>query len=379
MRKVYWEGGGLDEINRIEEHFEDCPSCGSSLVYSAEKKKIHCKHCGYLEDADPASDQVIENELKEALEDLEHFEPSYVEDYGYECGNCGANFIIEKDDVNLNCGFCSSTSINKTAIAKKFINPIGIIPFYISSEEAKKHFEKWINQGWFHPSKLKSKSSMDHLHGIYTPFWTFDAHTESVWSGQAGHYYHETRNVRVNGRMEVQQVRKIRWVNRNGKLKHFFDDITISASDKVDKDLISKVLPFRLNEVVNFDHRLLLGWETEVYNIELDRAYQLSDQVMDYKLRHMCSAQLGGDTQRNLHVVSTKTGQTFKLLVLPIWVSAYKYNNKIYHFVINGQTGKVFGKKPLSWIKIAFSILLFVLLIVAIYFLRESGLLMPSN
>ncbi len=379
MDKIYWENGHLEELDQLQAHFEDCPSCGNHLVYSAEKKKIHCSYCGYLEDANPESDKVIENELKVALDKLKGFEPSYVDDYGYQCGNCGANFIIEKDVVSLNCGFCSSQSVNKTAIAKKFINPIGIIPFYISSQEASKAFKKWINQGWFHPSKLRSHSTMENLHGIYIPFWTFDAKTNSVWSGQAGHYYYVSERVRINGRMQTQQVRKVRWESRNGRLDHFFDDVTISGSNKINRELLSRVLPYRLNEVVNFDHRLLLGWETEVYDVELDEAYQLSDQVMDYKLRHMCSAQLGGDVQRNLHVVSTKTDQTFKLLVLPVWLSAYKYNNKIYHFVINGQTGRVYGKKPLSWVKIGFLILLFVLFIVGVYFLRKSEILMSTN
>jgi hypothetical protein len=94
---------------------------------------------------------------------------------------------------------------------------------------------------------------------------------------------------------------------------------------------------------------------------------------MDFKLRHMCSGQLGGDTQRGLHVRSQKSQQTFKLLVLPLWISSYKYRGKLYHFMINGQTGRVNGKKPLSWWKITLLILLFLVFVAGVVILRETG------
>jgi len=127
--------------------------------------------------------------------------------------------------------------------------------------------------------------------------------------------------------------------------------------------------------VVNFDPRLMIGWEAEIYNLEIDDGYQQAEHIMNYKLRNMCSAQLGGDTQRNLHVQSQKSAQTFKHIILPIWLCSYHYNNKLYHFTINGQTGKVYGKKPTSWWKIAGLILLFALFVFGVWYLRESGML----
>ena len=138
---------------------------------------------------------------------------------------------------------------------------------------------------------------------------------------------------------------------------------------------MERILPFRLSEVVNFDPRLMVGWEAEIYNLEVDDGYHQAENIMDYKLRNMCSAQLGGDTQRNLHVTNQKCGQTFKHIVLPIWLCSYYYNNKLYHFTINGQTGKVYGKKPYSWWKIGFAVLMVVAFIAGVVFLAESGVL----
>ena len=134
-------------------------------------------------------------------------------------------------------------------------------------------------------------------------------------------------------------------------------------------------MPFKLEEVVNYDPRLIMGWESEIYKIELDDGYRIAEGIMDHKLRNMCSAQLGGDTQRQLHVSSQKFAQTYKHIVLPFWICSYTYRNKIYRFLINGQTGRVHGQKPTSWIKIALLILLVVLLFVGIWYLRYSGVL----
>jgi ribosomal protein S27AE len=352
-----------------------CPSCGSQLTYSAKHKKLRCGHCGYTEAVDNSNDKVVEQELRDKAQLALEFIPEKVGKKVFDCGNCGAKFMVESDKVRVKCGFCGSTNVNLEAYEHQYIQPVGIIPFYISRDEAVQLFQGWIKQGWFHPNKLKKLANLEDLHGIYIPCWTFDAQTQSQWSGQAGFYYYETRMVRVNGKMQPQQVQKVRWVFRSGELQHFFDDILVVASGGLKQRQLEQILPYRLEEVVNFDPRLLLGWESEIYSLEVDKGYQVADQIMDSKIRNMCSAQLGGDTQRNLRISSRKWDQTFKHIILPIWISSYTYNGKQYHFTINGQTGKVNGQKPLSWIKILILVLAFALFIFGIYWLKESGLL----
>ncbi|MEM1319577.1 MAG: hypothetical protein AAGG75_04935 [Bacteroidota bacterium] len=365
-----------EEAGYLEESLHlPCPSCGSGLSYSAEKKKISCDYCGYLEEVDNSSDKVVEQSLNQAVKKVKDFSPEASGKKVFDCQNCGAKFMVEQDEVNVSCGFCGSTNVNLEAFKHQYIQPIGIIPFYISRQEANVLFKKWVKKGVFHPNKLKTMASVELLHGVYIPFWTYDAHTESDWSGERGDYYYVSKQVRVNGKMETRQERKIRWSRRSGHLRHFFDDVLVIASGGLEQKYVERILPFRLGEVVNFDPRLLVGWETEVYQLEVDEGYQVADQIMDHKIRNMCSAQLGGDTQRNLRVSSHKEGQTFKHIYLPIWICAYNYNNKTYRFSINGQTGRVHGKKPLSWVKIAITVLFFILLIVGVWYLRESGVL----
>ena len=353
----------------------NCPSCGNELRWSAEKKQIACDYCGYAEEIDHSKDRVVEKSLAEAAQHVRDFVPEQVDKKVFDCQNCGAKFMVESDTVRVECGFCGSTNVNLEAYDHQYIQPVGIIPFYISRDEATRLFLKWIKKGWFHPNKLKKLTEPEHLHGIYIPFWTFDARTESDWSGEAGHYYYETRQVRVNGQVQTQRIRKTRWTRRSGHITHFFDDVLVVASGGMTTAEVNEVFPYRLEEVVNFDPRLLLGWESEIYQIEVDEGYHQAAQIMDDRLRQMCSAQLGGDTQRNLRVQSSKRQQTFKHLILPLWICSYVYQNKQYHFTINGQTGRVAGKKPLSWVKIVLYVITILAILAGLYFLRESGML----
>ncbi len=352
-----------------------CPSCGAGLKYSAEHRKLSCGYCGFKEELDTSNDKVVEQNLNESLQKLRTYQPPKLEQVQFNCGNCGAIFIQLHDEVQANCGYCGSKNVNPSAYEQRFVEPHGMLPFYISKKEAAKQFEDWIKKGWFHPNKLKKLSVIENLHGVYVPFWTFDAQSEAHWSGDAGFYYYTTHQVRVNGRMTTQRRRHTRWERRSGNFRHFFDDILILASSILKQSTVQKIFPYRLNEVINFDPKLVIGWEAEVYQIELNQGHQKGEIIMDHRLRQMCSARLGGDTQRNLYVQSKKWDHTYKLLILPLWICTYIYNNNTYHFEINGQTGKVTGEKPLSYVKIAFAILFAISIILLIVWLRESGVL----
>jgi len=281
--------------------------------------------------------------------------------------------MVEEEVEDPSCGFCGSPHAQRIPYQHELVRPVGIIPFYVASQQAIDIFDKWIQKGWFRPAKLSLKAQVQNLHGIYVPYWTYDAQTESQWEGQAGHHYHTMEPVMVNGRIKMRQVQRTRWSRHAGKLKHFFDDVLVIASNGVTEEQAKEILPYHLEEVVNFDPRLVKGWEVELYQTEVIDGYDAAKKVMEYKIRHMCSGQLGGDVQRGLQVSSEIYQQTFKHLLLPLWICSYVYNDRTYHFTVNGQTGKVSGKKPISYLKIAGLVLAIVLLILLIVFGSQSS------
>ncbi len=350
-----------------------CPACGGKMHYSAEKQKIACQYCGYTEDIDRANDLIVEKPLDATLVAASTFVPENQGKKVFDCDNCGSKFMIESTDVAVNCTFCGSNNVNVEAFVHRYIQPSGIIPFKIAEKESLELFKKWIRKGLFHPNKLKRMAKVEYLHGIYLPFFTYDANTVANWSGEAGYHYQDTQRVYVNGEWKTQTVTRTRWVPKSGTLRHFFDDVLVVASNGLKQDEITGVYPFLLKEAVNYNPKLLLGWEAEVYSLTLEEGAGVAERVMDAELKQLAARELGGDTQRRLRVVSKKFDKTYKHIILPIWLATYTYNEKVYHFIVNGQTGKVSGKKPLSWIKIVLAVLLFAGFLATLYYLRESG------
>lgn len=351
-----------------------CPSCGGKLAYSAEKQKIACRYCGYTEDINTANDLIKEQPLDAKLVSEALYEPEKQGKRVFDCDNCGSKFMMETTEVKVTCTFCNSHNVNVEAFTHQYIQPSGVLPFKVSRKKALELFKIWIRKGIFHPNKLKRMAKVENLHGIYLPFFTYDANTVANWSGEAGYHYTETQTYRDSeGNTQTRTVTRTRWVPRSGTLRHFFDDVLIVASNGLTQSEIEKVNPFLLENAVNYDPKLLLGWEAEVYSKTLKEGAEVAENIMDQELRSMSSRELGGDTQRRLRVVSRKFDKTYKHIILPVWLATYVYNNKVYHFLVNGQTGKVGGKKPLSWIKITLAVLAFAAFLFAIWYMRETG------
>lgn len=346
-----------------------CPTCGGQLTYSAEKKKISCGHCGYSEDVTKANDMIKEQSLQSAYNQMRSFTPASVQKKVVECQSCRSQLMIDEKDVSVRCNFCGSEKVNEASFTKNLIQPQGIIPFVITKKDSVEKFRKWIKEGWFRPNALKRLAQLGDLHGIYVPFWTFDAETNSNWSGEAGFYYYETESYYENGEHKTRQVRRTRWEWRSGSFSKDFDDVLIVASKGLPRNIIEKIYPFRLNEATNYDPKVMVGWEAEIYSVEVNDGYKMAEDVMDNEIRAIARRELGGDTQRGLSVSTDKWGQTFKHLILPVWLCTYRYNNKSYQFAVNGQTGKINGEKPFSWVKITLFILFLIAIGVGIYFL----------
>lgn len=351
-----------------------CPTCGGELGYTATKQVINCGHCGYIKPFSQANDLVVEQCLERASQQMAHFTAKAINKKVIDCQGCGSQIMIEDDKVSVRCNFCGSKKVNETAIDKNLIQPQGILPFKIDKKVASQKFKDWIKTGWFRPNKLKELAALGDVHGIYVPFWTYDAETQTYWSGEAGYYYYETETYTdSNGEQKTKQVRHTRWQYGSGNFQHFFDDILIVASKGLPDSVIQQIYPFQLDEVVNYSNALVVGWEAEIYSLDVLEGYKIAEKEMDRTLDDMASSRLGGDTQRGLSTDIRKWDQTFKHIILPIWICSYKYKEKTYQFAVNGQTGKIEGNKPFSAVKIFFFVLFLIIVIgVIVYFVSES-------
>jgi hypothetical protein len=220
----------------------------------------------------------------------------------------------------------------------------------------------WFRGRWLAPNNLSAKALVDRVHGIYVPYWTFDAHAVCPWEAEAGHYYYTTETYRDNkGNMRTRQVRHTRWEPASGEVRHFFDDEPVPGTHGLRHDLLKKIEPFATAEVQGYDTAFLSGFVVEHYQVVLVDAAARSQEQMTEQLRQMASAEVPGDTQRNLRIHPVFSAQTFKHVLVPVWVLSFTYRAKIYQVLVNGYSGQIAGDYPLSWWKVFLLIVVIVI------------------
>ncbi len=343
------------------------------MVYDPGKQMLLCPNCGSTRDIPRASDLVVERTFAEAAHLADQATGFGTPSKVFHCNGCGANTSVDPDTVAFNCPFCGSTNVNAEAHEARVIRPSGILPFKVTKQAALEKFKVWIGKGFFAPGNLKRLAQLDLIRGVYLPFWTYDADTFSEWDAEAGYYYYTTEYYTdSSGNQQSKQVRHTRWEYVSGYLDKAFDDVLVVGSSGLEQRFSEEIFPFELTEIVNYDGRYILGHESEVYQKDVKAGYDVAEGIMDDAIRADVTRRIPGDTNRGLRIRTQRTNIMFKHILLPLWIAAYSYNSKVYRFLVNGQTGKISGKKPVAAWKVILLIVLILGVIAAIYFATKG-------
>jgi hypothetical protein len=274
------------------------------------------------------------------------------------CQSCQAISVFDPERVGQRCDFCGSSALVRYEEIKEAFRPESLLPMKISETQVRDSIRRWYGTRWFAPNKLKIAALTDTVKGLYIPYWTFDAQVHADWTAESGYHYYETESYTDSeGKTQTRQVQKTRWEPSSGELDHFFDDELVPASRGVQPELLRRVEPFPTKELAPYQPGFLSGWVVERYQIDLVAAAQTARQEMDAEMEKLCGEEVPGDTYRNLDVESDYSGQTFKHILVPLWLLTYNYGARNFQVVINGYTGTIAGKYPKSWVKILFAVL----------------------
>ncbi len=352
-----------------EFHFP-CANCGADLRYAPGQTELACDHCGHVQPipAAPASERrrtLAELDLGRGLaEDLDS--DAMVEIRTTSCPSCGAQVEFDGVTYAKECPFCATPVVIDTG-TQRHIKPQAVLPFVLTEDQARSEMVKWMGSLWFAPSALVEYARKGRaLSGVYVPFWTFDADTRSAYSGQRGEHYYETRSVtvNVNGRRETrqEQVQKTRWYPASGRVARSFDDVLVMASKSLLQRLGNELTPWDLGALEPYAPEYLAGFSAEGYTITLADGHADARAAMNGVIQQDVARDIGGDVQRIDDIDTDFDDETFKHVLLPVWMAAYKYNGRSFRFLVNGQTGEVQGERPYSIWKIAFAVLLVLML-----------------
>ena len=321
-----------------------CVSCGARLSFAPGTSALRCEYCGAGNDI-PADDARVEElDLEEWLKALEG-RAEAVEAEQVKCAKCGAEEVLDGVQVAAKCSFCGTALVSRS-YAGRHVKPRSLIPFQVDGRGAHERFRNWLRWRWLAPMDLKRYARTDEsLRGVYLPFWTYDCETVSEYAGQRG----------------TRRDKSTSWQPVSGRIAHFHDDVVVPASQSLPDSITGALARWDTRALVPYKPEYLSGFHAEAYRLGLADSFPVARRMIDEKIRSLIRRDIGGDDQR-IDTVDTRYGRfSFKHVLMPAWVSAYRYRDKVYRFVVNAQTGETSGESPLSWWKVAGLVVLFLI------------------
>ncbi|MBN1441319.1 MAG: hypothetical protein JXA90_01360 [Planctomycetes bacterium] len=337
-----------------------CKECGAGMEFDPRATSLTCSYCGAANPLPQSEEDIEELDFHAFLEKAGEGEES--EDRSIvKCPGCGAEATFDPNITSDECPFCS-TAIVVTRQSRRMVKPRSLLPFKVDRKSAFVRFQGWLKRLWFAPSELQKKIRTEEaLKGVYVPYWTYDAGALSFYRGERGDDYWDTEHYTTteNGRTvhKTRQVRRTRWTSVSGRVWNVFDDVLVLASNSLPRRCTEKLEPWDLESLTPYRDEYLSGFRAESYQIDLEQGFERAQEIMDSAIRASIRSDIGGDHQRIHSVRTSYEDVTFKHILLPIWISAYRYRQKVYRFVINARTGEVQGERPWSWAKITLAIL----------------------
>jgi DNA-directed RNA polymerase subunit RPC12/RpoP len=354
-----------------------CPACGADLVFDPKENCLVCPYCGHKEPI-AASDARIEERAYEDYMRPGGGQLSKVAANAIEvsCTRCGATVTFTPPEVAGACPFCGSTIVAQPKAADPMVAPEAVLPFSVTKRQANEVIKKWLASRWFAPNALKKLAYQESITGVYIPFWTYDANTQSSYTGQRGeHYYvtetYEDRDAQGNTVTRTRQVQHTRWYSASGVVARSFDDILIPATKSVSRPRLASLEPWDLHQLNPYDPAFLSGFKAQRYQVELPEGFEEAKSIMAPVIEGDVRQDIGGDVQQVNSIATSYFDVTFKHVLLPVYIGAYRFNQKIYQVMINARTGEVQGDRPYSAWKIAF-LILFLLVVFGVFMLLRS-------
>lgn len=310
-----------------------CPNCGSDMRFNAKTGTLSCPSCGRQDHIEDFSDEFIEKKFDG--DEVAH----------YECNNCGAEIITDPDTTATNCSFCGAPVVLGDRLTGE-LAPAKVIPFSISKDEAIRAFKKWCRNGLLTPRGFMAADRIKEITGIYVPFWMYDldsnANVEAVGTKvrtytRGDYIYTETRFYNVYRDIDMSYMK-----------------VPVDASEKLNDELMDKLEPYKYGDLKEFKSPYLAGYIAEKYNFTDDELFERVKTKVQPFIDSYVKSTVNGYATVNYKRKDIRTNKKKALYVLlPVWMVYYDYEDQEHIFAMNGQTGKVVGKPPLSRGKMA--------------------------
>ena len=193
--------------------------------------------------------------------------------------------------------------------------------------------------------------------------------TTTDYRGQRGDNYTVTVGSGQNQRTEV----RTRWSFRSGTVRDSFDDIPVLANTGFEEKHVRALEPWPTQSAKAFSAEYIAGHLCRTYDNDVEQCFGPAKARIEDQVRDTVRRDIGGDQQRISAMSVRYDSLTFKHLLLPIWLLTVIYQQQPFQVFINGVTGEVHGQRPYSAIKIAFAVVLALLVAGVLFVLYQSS------
>jgi ribosomal protein S27E len=357
-----------------------CPGCAADMQFDPATGGMKCPFCGATQAiAAPAGgDSVPSHGFHEFVAaGAEKLQPLTGQALEVSCDGCGSVVTFEPPEVAGICPFCGAALVAQAKAADPLIAPDALLPAKVPKEQATAEIKQWLQSRWFAPNALTRFARPEGINGVYLPFWDYNADTASRYTGERGQHYWETEyytenDGNGNAVQRERQVQRTNWYPCAGEVTRHFDGVLVAATKAVNEARLSALEPWDLESMRRYEPMYLSGFKAQRYQLELPDGFEKAKGVMQVTIAEDVRHNIGGDEQRIYDVQTEYANVMFRHLLLPVWIGAYRFRDKVYQVAVNARTGEVQGERPYSTAKIAALVAAIILLIVVWIVLKSS-------
>jgi predicted RNA-binding Zn-ribbon protein involved in translation (DUF1610 family) len=304
-----------------------CPQCGARMAYMPDGQSLFCEFCHFGETL-PAGDEIDGHDFIAALGTARgHRRPELVR--SFDCTSCGVAFSLSPETLSLSCPYCHSVYVLKSEERRELIPPHALIPFAITADEAGNRLRDWVQSERLRPNQMRAPV------GLYLPLWLFTVAGTVDWQ-----------------RTRLNEHRRL--ITERGRLPLLCDEIRVPAGHRLPEELVGELDDFDLGKLVSYDPRYLADWPAESYELPLaDASLRARRIALDRLKERLASERRHGPGDLTISPANLVV-ESFKLVLLPVFLTHYHHEAKRYSVLVDGQSGVVCGQKPrrgvLGWL-----------------------------
>ena len=305
-----------------------CPKCGGRMSFAPDGQSLVCEYCTRHQRFTSQPGTAQEKDFLIAMATARgHGKP--LDQQVFHCEGCGCEFILPPSQISYTCVYCGSPHVVNWDSQEQLLAPDGIIPHAFDEQRAEAHLSKWMQS-----HQVRLEKPCDPPRGVYLPLWTFDLGGEIDYVGETV----EQDDLQF-GRKRPKMVR----VNDSYPVQ--INDLPIPASRKLSAVFLKLIPSFELRGTKPYDPRYLANWPAEVYDIPMAEA-SLDARSQGW-LRYKRDLPGRLDPIRLLSTASANMSvDSFRLNLLPVWVTEIQFDGRQHLVLINGQNGTVASDLP---------------------------------